>query len=83
MTLHVALRAEQLEHRGLSVDLVLRLEIVRIGSSPVAIQSRSNLSVFHFKFLSQSPSMLSRRTMRRPGTGGFQIGQESHSQRDG
>src|SRR6202008_1163118 len=37
------------EHRVLSVNLVLRLEIVRIGGSPMAIQSRSNLSVFHIK----------------------------------
>jgi hypothetical protein len=28
---------------------VLRLEVVRIGGRPVAIQSRSNLSVFHLK----------------------------------
>src|SRR3954464_1308987 len=37
------------EHRVLSVNLVLPFEVVRIGGSPVAIQSRSNLSVFHIK----------------------------------
>jgi hypothetical protein len=42
-----------IEHRvlevNLAVNLVLTLEVVRIGSGPVAIQSRSNLSVFHVK----------------------------------
>jgi hypothetical protein len=37
------------EHRVLSINLVLPLEVVRIGGDPVAIQSRSNLSVFHIK----------------------------------
>jgi hypothetical protein len=37
------------EHGVFSVNVVLRLEVVRIGGSPVAIQSRSNLSVFHIK----------------------------------
>jgi hypothetical protein len=37
------------EHRVLSVNLVLSLEVVRIGGGPVAIQSRSDLSVFHIK----------------------------------
>src|ERR1700722_17181707 len=32
------------EHRVLAVDLVLLLEVARIGGGPVAIQSRSNLS---------------------------------------
>src|SRR5207302_1257770 len=61
------------EHRVLSVNLVLRLEVVRIGGGPVAIQSRSNLSVFHIKSPRPSPTMLSRRTNRRPGTGAFQM----------
>jgi hypothetical protein len=37
------------ENRVLSVNLMLPLEIVRIGGGPVAIQSRSNLSVFHIE----------------------------------
>jgi hypothetical protein len=41
------------EHGILAVDVVLRLEHVRIGSSPVAIQSRSN--VFHIKSPLPSP----------------------------
>jgi hypothetical protein len=40
---------KKLEHRILSINLVLRLEVVRIGGGPMAIQSRSNLSVFHIK----------------------------------
>ncbi len=36
-----------LEHRILSVNLVLRLEVVRVGSGPVAIQGRSDVVVFH------------------------------------
>src|SRR5437763_4317538 len=47
------------EHRVLPVNLVLRLEIVRIGRSPVAIQSRSNLSAFHIKSPSPWPSTFS------------------------
>jgi hypothetical protein len=37
------------EHRVIPVNPTLRLEVVRIGGGPVAIQSRSNLSVFHIK----------------------------------
>ena len=40
-------RLRILEHRVLSVNLVLRLEVVRVGCGPVEIQSRSNLTVFH------------------------------------
>ena len=42
-------RLRVLEHRVLSVNLVLSLEVVGVGGGPVAIQSRSNLSVFHIK----------------------------------
>ena len=34
---------------SLSVDVVLRLEIVHIGGSPMAIQRRANFSVVHVK----------------------------------
>src|SRR5260221_5239863 len=37
------------EHCVLSVNLVLPLEVVRIGGGPVAIQSPSNLSVFQYQ----------------------------------
>ena len=37
------------QYRILSVNPVLRLEVVRIGGGPVAIQSGSNLSVLHTK----------------------------------
>jgi hypothetical protein len=35
------------EHRILPVDLVLALEIIGVGSSPVAIQGGSCLSITH------------------------------------
>src|SRR3954451_18094785 len=38
------------EHRVLSINVVLRLEVVRIGSGPVTIQSRSNPAVIHTEF---------------------------------
>src|ERR1700730_19413285 len=40
-------RLRILEHCVLSVNLVLHLEVVRVGRSPVEIQSRSNLPIFH------------------------------------
>src|SRR5258707_10724377 len=40
-------RLRILEHCVLSVNLVLHLEVVRVGSGPVPVQSRSNLRVFH------------------------------------
>src|SRR5260221_9837319 len=40
-------RLRILEHCVLLVNLMLRLEVVRVGGGPVAIQSRSNLPVFH------------------------------------
>jgi hypothetical protein len=39
-------RVRILEHSVLSVDLVLHLEVVRVGRSPVGIQGRSNLAAF-------------------------------------
>src|ERR1700720_1244869 len=41
-------RLRILEHGVLSVNLVLQLEVIRVGCSPVGIQCRSNLPVFHF-----------------------------------
>src|SRR6516164_6545727 len=43
-------RLRVLEYRILSVNLVLRLEVVGVGGGPVAIQGRSNLPVFHLDF---------------------------------
>src|SRR4029077_3960488 len=40
-------RLRILEHGVLPVDLVLHLEVVRVGGSPVKIQGRSNFPVFH------------------------------------
>src|SRR6185437_11743043 len=40
-------RLRILEHGVLPVNLVLHLEVVRVGRSPVEIQGRSNLAVFH------------------------------------
>src|SRR3954452_4323896 len=40
-------RLRIVEHRVLPVDLVLRLEVIRVGGGPVTIQSCSSLSVFH------------------------------------
>src|SRR5271168_731626 len=40
-------RLRVLEHRILSVNLVLRLEVVGVGGGPVAIQGRSDVVVFH------------------------------------
>src|SRR5215469_4075993 len=37
------------EHRVLSVNLMLPLEVVRIGSGPVAIQRRADLSLVHVR----------------------------------
>src|ERR1700730_11104448 len=41
-------RLRILKHSVLSVDLVFQLEVIRVGYSPVGIQCRSNLPVFHF-----------------------------------
>ena len=41
-----------LEHCVLSVNLMLRLEVVRVGGGPVTIQSRTNLPFFHLDLLS-------------------------------
>jgi len=69
-------RLRVLEHRILSINLVLSLEVVGVGGGPAAIQGRSDVVVFHldprrrrcvnFKDgtlseLQLSPSMLSRR----------------------
>jgi hypothetical protein len=35
------------EQRVLSIDVMLRFEVVGVGGGPVAIQSCSNLAVFH------------------------------------
>jgi hypothetical protein len=40
-------RLRVLEHRVLSVNLVLRFEVVGVGGGPVAIQGRSDVVVFH------------------------------------
>jgi hypothetical protein len=40
-------RLRVLEHCILSVNLVLRLEIVHVGGGPVAMQRRSDVVVFH------------------------------------
>src|SRR5207249_9299917 len=40
-------RLRILEHGVLPVDLVLHLEVVRVGRRPVEIQPRSYLTVFH------------------------------------
>src|SRR5437773_2755268 len=39
-------RLRILEHRVLSVNLVLRLEVVGVGGGPMAIQGRSDVMVF-------------------------------------
>src|SRR5262245_8226268 len=44
-------RLRILEYRVLLVDLMLRLEVVRVGGGPVTIQSCSNLVVFHLNLL--------------------------------
>src|SRR5260370_38535931 len=46
-------RLRILEHGVLPVDLVLHLEVVRIGRRPVEIQSRSNLPAFHLNLPSR------------------------------
>jgi hypothetical protein len=51
------------EDRILSINLMLFFEVVRIGGGPVAIQSVSNLPIFHAASPS-SPLMLHHRTMR-------------------
>jgi hypothetical protein len=48
-----SLRRAILEHGVHSIDLVLHLEVVRVGRSPVEIQSRSNFSVFHLNLPSR------------------------------
>jgi len=53
------------EHRVVSVNLVLRLEVVRIGGSPVAIQSGSNLSVFHINSLTIAVDAEARKSLVR------------------
>jgi hypothetical protein len=53
-----------LEHRILSVNLVLRLEVVGVGSGPVAIQGRSDVVVFHLDLPSLTPLQLQRRHSR-------------------
>jgi hypothetical protein len=40
-------RLRVLEHRILSVNLMLCLEVVGVGGGPVAIQGRSDVVVFH------------------------------------
>src|SRR5208282_1893265 len=40
-------RLRVLEHRILSVNLVLSLKVVGVGGGPVAIQDRSDVVVFH------------------------------------
>ena len=40
-------RLRVLEHRILSVNLVLRLEVIGVGGGPVAIEGRSDIVVFH------------------------------------
>ena len=38
---------DKFKHSVLSIDLVFQLEVIRVGCSPVEIQCRSNLAVFH------------------------------------
>src|SRR5215469_2852062 len=49
-------RLRVLEHRILSVNLVLRLEVVGVGGGPVAIQGRSDVAIFHPDLPSQRPA---------------------------
>src|SRR5215813_12846641 len=44
-----------LEHRILSINLVLSLEVVGVGGGPAAIQGRSDVVVFHLDPTSQRP----------------------------
>src|SRR6516162_6508539 len=48
-------RLRVFEYRILSVNLVLRLEVVGVGGGPVAIQGRSDVVVFHLDLPSQRP----------------------------
>ncbi len=59
------------EHRVLSINVVLRLEIVRIGRGPVAIQSRLNLAVVHIEFptVDGEPLYHATRSMMCPSLG--------------
>src|SRR5580700_3989844 len=71
-------RLRILEHCVLLVNLMLRREIVRVGGGPVAIQSCSNLPVFHLDL----PSC-----MRRVGSSPARLasardGENSHSSND-
>jgi hypothetical protein len=40
-------RLRVFDHRILAINLVLRLKVVRVGGGPVAIQSCSDIVVFH------------------------------------
>ncbi len=57
-------RLRVLEHRILSVNLVLRLEVVRVGGGPVAIQGRSDVVVFHLDLPFLTLRQLQRRHSR-------------------
>src|SRR5215469_5249326 len=63
-------RLRILEHCVLLVNLMLRLELVRVGGGPVAVQSCPNISVFHLNLPScmrHVGPMFARR--HQPGTG--------------
>src|SRR6516162_6156913 len=55
-------RLRVLQHRILSVNLVLCLEVVGVGGGPVAIQGRSDLPVFHLDL----PFLLSKTSLAQP-----------------
>src|SRR5262249_11037145 len=62
-------RLRILEHCVLLVNLMLRLEVVRVGGGPVAIQSCSNIPVFHLNLPSCMRRVGLASRWHQPGTG--------------
>src|SRR5258708_7470644 len=65
-------RLRILEHCVLSVNLMLRLEVVRVAARPLAMRSCSNLPVFH-RNLPSCVLDLRLRGWHQPGTGELPI----------